>query len=737
MDFYSRQAAARGQSRWLVCAFFLALLAVALSLDFVLFTFLAARESHIYGLSAWGYVRAHLDSAVLSTLLVMGVLGIVSLYTSMELRGGGGVVARSLGGVLVSGDTRDLKRRRLLNVVEEMAIASGVAMPEVYVLEQEPAINAFAAGHTAANAAITVTQGALDRLTRDELQGVIGHEFSHVLNGDMRLNVQLMGWLSGLFVIGLIGRLIFQWSPRDRRGSGGAFVALGFVVMVLGYVGLLAGRILQAAVSRQRERLADASGVQFTRNPQGLKGALVKIAALPEGSLLIAADAEPAAHMLFAEGLSRVFATHPPILERIRELDPHFDPRELQAAAAAPDQEPSVAEFTGQEGVGVWQGMAPGGPPAGSQVPGGWTAVGGQVAAGQVAGEQGVGGVASSGQVAGVRATGAFAAAGGEAGARSAMVGGNDGAMATGTAAAPAGRSARAGQVGGGLGGVGPISRVAAQVGRPQTAHIEHAQAVRLALPQPVRELTESAGGAQALVLALLISKEAAVRDRQLEILARSTNAGSMSAIQRVIPLVQVLDPMLRLPVLQRAFPALRRATVPQRKALGQLANDLIGTHDEVFEFCLAKLLETLLNDELEAKAPHGTLTLEDAVDEIVLLFATLAQIGAQNEHAARRAYEAGITSVLPMRRPEFARVPDWQKQLSAGLARLQRLHPFAKKAVIGGLVKTVANDEWLMDEEAELLRTVCALLHCPLPPILPVIAGDPLARGAQPRAEH
>jgi Zn-dependent protease with chaperone function len=647
VDFYSRQAAARGQSRWLVFAFIVALLAVALALDFVLFTFLAARDPRPYGFSAWGYARYHPDAVVLSTLLVMGVLGIASLYKSMELRGGGGVVARSLGGVLVSADTRDLKRKRLLNVVEEMAIASGVPMPEVYVLEQEPAINAFAAGHTPANAAITVTQGALDRLTRDELQGVIGHEFSHVLNGDMRLNVQLMGWLFGLFVIGLIGRLILQWSPRDRRGGAGAFVALGFAVMVLGYVGLLAGRILQAAVSRQRERLADASGVQFTRNPQGLKGALVKIAALPEGSQLVAVDAEPAAHMLFAEGLSRVFATHPPILERIRELDPNFDPRELRAVAAAPDQDPSTAEFAAQEGVGTWQALAPGG--------------------------RGRGGP------------------------------------------------------GGGLGGVGQISQVASGVGRPQTAHIEHAQAVRLALPQAVRDLTESAGGAQALVLALLISKEPAVRDRQLEILTRSTNTASMTAIRRVIPQVAALDPMLRLPVLQRAFPALRRATVPQRKALGQLANELIqaDARVDVFEFCLAKLLETLLNDELQAKAPHGPLTLEDAMDEIALLFATLAQIGAQDERAARMAYEVGITSVLPMRRPEFARVQDWQKQLSAALPHLERLHPFAKRAVIEGLVKTVANDEWLMDEEAELLRTVCALLHCPLPPILPVIAGD------------
>ena len=685
MDFYSRQAAARGQTRWLVLTFVVALLAVALALDFVLFTFLAGRNAY-YGFNALGYAQAHPGQALASTLLVMGVLGIASLYKSLELRAGGGVVARSLGGVLVTSDTRDLKRKRLLNVVEEMAIASGVPMPEVYVLDQEPGINAFAAGHTPANAAITVTQGALDRLSRDELQGVIGHEFSHVLNGDMRLNVQLMGWVFGLFVIGLIGRTIVNWSPRDRRSGG--FVAVGFAVMVLGYVGLFAGRILQAAVSRQRERLADASGVQFTRNPQGLKGALVKIAALPEGSRLVAADAEQAAHMFFAEGLSRVFATHPPLLERIRELDPHFDPAELERAAAEPDQEPSGAE------VGVEaRGAAQGGLAAGV----------GQAAAGF---GQGAGvGYGASAQFAGAGAP--------AAGPRSSGFGQ---------------RGSRASVAGSGFGGIGQIaSQFANQVGRPDDAHIQHAQAVRLAVPQPVRELTDSPGGAQALLVALLISNDAAVRDRQLEMVAKFTSAASLTVVQRVIPLTQTLDPMLRLPVLQRAFPALRRLTLPQRKALAKLVSDLIhaDARVDVFEYCLAKLLETLLNDEMQAAAPHGTLTLDNVESELALLFAVVAQIGAPDEQAARVAYEVGISTVLPMRRPSFVTVSDWQGKLSAALPRLMQMHPFAKQAVIEGLVKTIANDEMLMDEEAELLRMVCALLQCPLPPMLPVIAGD------------
>ncbi len=268
-------------------------------------------------------------------VLIIGVIALASLFKSAQLRGGGAVVAQSLGGVRVERDTADPARKRLRNIIEEMAIASGVPVPEIYVLEQEPAINAFAAGHTPANACITVTQGALDHLDRDELQGVIGHEFSHILNGDMRLNIQLMGAIFGLLVIAIIGRLVFNFAPRggndrDRRGGGLGWVGVGLAAMVLGYLGLLAGRMLQAAVSRQRERLADASAVQFTRNTTGLKGALLKIAALEEGSKFVAADAEQVAHMLFAPGLDRIFATHPPLLERIRELDPQFDPAELQ-----------------------------------------------------------------------------------------------------------------------------------------------------------------------------------------------------------------------------------------------------------------------------------------------------------------------------------------------------------------------------------------------------------------------
>jgi Zn-dependent protease with chaperone function len=641
VDFYARQAAARSQSRWLVIGFVLSLLAVALALDLILFVFLASARANRPDIAPLEFAALNPGVALVSTLIIMGVLGLASLYKSMELRGGGGVVARNLGGVRVEQDTADAQRKRLLNIVAEMAIASGVPMPEVYVLEQEPAINAFAAGHTPANAAVTVTQGALDRLNRDQLQGVIGHEFSHILNGDMRLNVQLMGWVFGLFVVALIGRLILNFSPRDRRNNNNAILALGFAVMVLGYVGLFLGRLMQSAVSRQRERLADASGVQFTRNPQGLKEALVKIAALPDGSVLATPHAEQAAHMFFAAGLNRFFATHPPLLERIRELDPHFDESELARAAAQFEQ----------------------------------TGVVGDADTASAAEQSGLGRVVAP-------AASAFAAG----------------------------------------------ADVASLAGTMTSGHLQHAQTIHTALPDTVREF-QSPGRAQAFVVALLLSKEPAVRQRQFALLGQQLSVANFAFVQQIAPVVDAIDPMLRLPALQQIFPSLRRVPVAQRQALASLASQLIQADARIdaFEFSLAKLLETLLNDEMEARVPHGAVSLEDAQEQINVLFATLAQLGAQDEHGARTAYEAGMTVVLPMRSSEYIPLNDWPRQLSEALPRLEQLDPMAKKRVIDGLVKTITSDEVMTEAESELLRVVCALLHCPLP----VLLGGPPAGGS------
>lgn len=266
----------------------------------------------------------------------LAAIGLASLYKWNEYSAGGSAVAESVGGRQVKSNTTDLHERRLLNVVEEMAIASGIPMPTVYVLDEEPAINAFAAGLTTSDAVVAVTRGTMEKLSRDELQGVIGHEFSHILNGDMRLNLRLTALIFGILALGLAGRGILWALGRGRfrggKNSGGAIlviVAVGVALLVIGYVGYFFGRLIQAAVSRQREFLADASAVQFTRNPGGITGALKKIGGYALGSSLANHQSAAIGHFFFAQGFESAFgglwATHPPLDERIRAIDPNFD----------------------------------------------------------------------------------------------------------------------------------------------------------------------------------------------------------------------------------------------------------------------------------------------------------------------------------------------------------------------------------------------------------------------------
>ncbi len=299
-------------------------------------------------------------TAIATLLLITGS----SLYKTARLAGGGSQVARDLGGTQVAPDVSDPLRRRLRNVVEEMAIASGVPVPDIYVLEQEAGINAFAAGLTTGDAAIAVTRGTLEVLSREELQGVVAHEFSHILNGDMRLNIRMMGVLFGIMVLGLVGRLILRGgyhaslgSSRRNRGGGPALV-IGLGLLILGSVGVFFARLVKAAVSRQREFLADASAVQFTRQTDGIADALKKIAAYQQHSYLVAADPEEVSHMLFAHGarFSALFATHPPLMERILALQPQFKPGELPKVELPVT--PSVSQM---DTTGKTMGFAAGG----------------------------------------------------------------------------------------------------------------------------------------------------------------------------------------------------------------------------------------------------------------------------------------------------------------------------------------------------------------------------------------
>ncbi len=332
MNFFDQQARAKRDTRYLIAAFVLALIAITAAIDMIVLVLISTQSS---GSLTETSLVSHLPVLGGSSILVLGLIGVASLFRTMSLRAGGGKIATELGGVRVDADDKDPLRRRLRNVVEEIALASGVPVPEIYVLEQEDAINAFAAGYEPSSAAIGVTRGTLEKLNRDELQGVIAHEFSHILNGDMRLNIRMIGMLFGITIISLIGRSILnssrrtRYHHRSRDDNTAGILAVAFAVMIIGYIGLFIARLIKASLSRKREYLADASAVQFTRNPLGIGGALKKIAIDGSGRKLHV-DTEEVSHMMFgASGLSGLWATHPPILDRIAKVDPHFKPEHL------------------------------------------------------------------------------------------------------------------------------------------------------------------------------------------------------------------------------------------------------------------------------------------------------------------------------------------------------------------------------------------------------------------------
>jgi Zn-dependent protease with chaperone function len=330
MDFFDRQDQARRNTRLLVVYFVLGVTMLILAVYAVLlgiFVGLTSRHGDGYGEAA----EVVLWNPQLFFVASVGTLAVIALgsgFKTLELAQGGSAVATMLGGRLVDPATTDPDERKLRNVIEEMAIAAGVPVPQVYLLPQERGINAFAAGHSTSDAVVAVTAGAMKLLTRDELQGVIGHEFSHILNGDMRLNLRLMGIVFGILCLVVVGRILLSIRSRSDKDKN-PLPLLGLLLIVIGWVGVFFGRLIQAAVCRQREFLADASAVQFTRNPAGLAGALKKIGGLEIGSKLEAAHAEEASHLFFGNGMGESFFhlmdTHPPLAARIRAIDPGFD----------------------------------------------------------------------------------------------------------------------------------------------------------------------------------------------------------------------------------------------------------------------------------------------------------------------------------------------------------------------------------------------------------------------------
>lgn len=340
MNFFEAQDSARRSTSLLILLFVLAVVALLVLSNFIVFEFLYFIEY-----SALSFLPSQLQQVFdsdLSLLICAALIAFIclgSLYKLAQLSSGGSVIAQQLGGVIVPRSSKNPLHKKILNVVEEMAIASGAPVPQVYLLK-EPGINAFAAGWKTTNAVIGITQGALERLSRDELQGVIAHEFSHIFNGDMRLNIRLIAILHGILMIGLFGRMVLRsmrYMRTSRNSKNGqavlVIVAIGTALLVVGYSGLFFGNWIKSLISRQREYLADASAVQYTRNREGIANALKKIGGAIPGSALLSASVDEYSHAYFALGDSHSgffsFSTHPPLKQRILRIDPGWDGKYL------------------------------------------------------------------------------------------------------------------------------------------------------------------------------------------------------------------------------------------------------------------------------------------------------------------------------------------------------------------------------------------------------------------------
>lgn len=625
MDFFDAQDRARRTTRWLVIVYILATIVIVAAVTaLVAFGFYTTGETRAVDPSLL------IATAMAATLLIVGA----TVYKTSVLSVGGSRVATEMGGTLVSPDTGDPLRRRLRNVIEEMSIASGVPVPEIYVLEAEQGINAFAAGYTPGDAAIAVTRGALETLDRDELQGVIAHEFSHILNGDMRLNIRMMGVLFGIMVLGLVGRVVLRGSfhgrvvARGRRRGAPAVLAIGLGLVILGWIGVLFARIIKAAISRKRERLADASAVQFTRQTAGLAGALKKIGGYEAKSWIRAVDPEEVSHMLFSfgtRGLS-LFATHPPLVERIQALDPTF--REEDFARVTIEEQRVSPEPT-------------------------------------------------------AAAAHAFAAA----------------------APAPA--------------------AIAASMGQPDAAQMTLARELRAGLPEALYEAAHSPGQAFLLVLALGLDRSGRHRGRQLELLRQQLGAERAAVIERFHAQLGELGPRYYLPLLELAFPALKRRPAEQLEFLAGLARRLIETDGkvELYEYCFWRVLSANLQHAADpAGAGRGNRVSRSAArDAATRLVAIVAGHGSDDPETRERAYEAGLSAFgrWTGKKSAAPAVSGTVTELDACLDILQRINTAGRRTLVEAVAATIMHDRKLDLGEVELLRAICAALNCPLPPII------------------
>ncbi|MGL6226561.1 MAG: M48 family metallopeptidase [Thermoguttaceae bacterium] len=665
MDFFQHQDFARRRTQWLVFLYALALLLLMLAFYGlgILIISLCGGEEYLQDIS---YFDPTLLLAVIGGVLLL--VGGGSLFKIVELANGGGdAVAEQLGGRLVSTTTQDPGERRLLNIVEEMAIAAGISIPKVYLLDHEEHINAFAAGFTPNTAAIGITRGAIDYLNRDELQGVVAHEFSHILNGDMRLNIRIIGILFGLNVLVVLGYAVLRMSLYANVGrsknsdSNVPVVAITMIIglgcVIIGSIGMLLSSLIQAAISRQREFLADASAVQFTRNPEGIANALKKIGAPQVSSTIENPNAFEASHLFFANifgsaSLANLFATHPPLAERIRRIDPHFDGNFATSVprVRVADEKPS-SPLRGSS----YMNRSPSSNGSRTSTPSSTLSASTMSATGH------------SGDI----------------------------------AVHPAEMLQRMGQL--------------------NQRHLAVAAGLLESIPLTTLHLTRESFGARAVLYALLLDNDPAIQKKQIGILQSKLDTANLNLVLQQYEQFKDFPIASKTVLVQKALPALRQLSRDQYTVFRQIIEQLVSADQRIdlFEYTLRGLL---LNDLdihfglIPGQQPLLYHSTSAVAQSTIVLLSVLAYSGSDDSAEIQRAFDLGLAdfrisgSLLPQSACSFA-------AFDSALKTFVQSSPALKKRLLSAVMSCIAADGVIVVREGELIRAIAATLGCPLPP--------------------
>ena len=666
--FYQRQADAKKNSTRLIALFVLAVTLIVSSISVT--TWLLAenlpRGRRVQMTTGSGF-NSSSDNLTLAALTGGGALALIvlgSLYKVFQLRRGGGtLVAESLGGRRISSMTQLPEERKLMNIVEEMAIASGVPVPPVFVMKED-GINAFAAGYSPSDAVLGVTQGCIQKLNRKELQGVIAHEFSHILNGDMRISIKLIGILHGILLIGMTGHMVLRnlfyfgggsRSRRSKKEGGGqimlVILALAVVAIIVGFIGVFFGNLIKAAVSRQTEFLADASAVQFTRDPSGIADALKRIGGHSDGSHLQSANASEASHLFFSQavwaGIGGLWATHPPLTERIKAIDPSWNGKFDSSSSTTSSNTSRTSQVT--------SGFA-------------GSAQGSQTA--EIVSEE------TSGNLHSTTTT--------------------------------------------------PINAIHAGlnvVGEPTLEHRQYASQLIEQLPPTLLDAVHDPYSARAVIFCFLLDSDQEVQKKQLQAIKAQTGDDFHRLVRRLQNHVDDLDVTKRLPVTDLAISSLRSISSKQYREFIKCFNTLIKADEKIdlFEWIMIQVISRHLKPQFEKIKPkrESHTALKKLQPDCETLLSAISEAGNDSEQAIQ-AFQAGANSLQ-----ELSLVPVKGNQsslrgLAQALENLSSASAEDRRRLIDACALAVEADGIITWQEAELLRGVADLLDCPIPPLLP-----------------